>query len=249
MGRKRHNLKKKERAAKHVEQRVQHEPLFEVSIVTLRSPGNGFKNSSACYSSWYTHYSPCPFPTLLMDTTTVNMAKGVHVGPIKSCHGTVIRDTDESIRRLCSYKFNLHYQQIAKACQIWSHASWGPWEVGNITSASSNAYSVKYFYQLKKKERRSTQKNNEEERLWIKSLLLISQKQLTDKLFRHIPNAEHTDSSIWQSYTLLSKQASSEKRSALKPCLQRRYGYKEVHIYIIQVFTFYQNVLSNLVTL
>ena len=34
----------------------------------------------------------------------------------------------------------------------------------------------------------------EEVRLWIKSALLISQKQLTDKLFKCIPNAEHTDS-------------------------------------------------------
>lgn len=56
---------------------------------------------------------------------------------------------------------------------------------------------------MSEKERQSlfhtTTKNTacnrqEEVRLCIKSALLISQKQLTDKLFRHIPNAGHTDS-------------------------------------------------------
>lgn len=66
----------------------------------------------------------------------------------------------------------------------------------------------------------------EERRFRIQSTLLISQKQLTDKLFRHISNAEHTDSSIWQSQTLHSKQVSSKMWSAHKPCLQSWYAYK-----------------------
>lgn len=144
-------MNKKERTAKHVEQRLHHDLLFEVSIVTQRSSGNRFSiNSPTCYSSWHTHYSSWPLLTLLMASTTINKTSWLHLCPIKSSvapwhhHGTLVTDADESINRLFSYKFNLHYRGSEKA--FWMFIVSDCHATATSKAISSHGYSHNHKY-------------------------------------------------------------------------------------------------------
>ena len=63
-------LNKRERSAKHVEQRLKPDRLFEVKIMTQRSSGKRF---SKFLCLLFTLAHPLSSLALLMGTTTINM--------------------------------------------------------------------------------------------------------------------------------------------------------------------------------